>query len=69
MEFTEYRTYYSYRKKFEKFHSLLKSSKENIYDKEVAVKFFNFYFGSNIQFKPKLYKEFFEKQEEEKRQK
>lgn len=69
MDFAEYRIYYSYRKKLEPFHIKLKASKDNIYDKDVAVKFFNFYFGTNTQMKPKLYKEFFEKQEESKKQK
>jgi hypothetical protein len=45
-------------------HDKIKSSKDNIYDKEVAVKFFNHHFDSGTQLKPKLYKEFFEKCEE-----
>jgi hypothetical protein len=53
----------------EGFHDVIKASKDNIYDKEVAVKFFNAHFETNIQLKPKLYKEFFEKLEAEKRKK
>ena len=40
----------------EPFHEKLKTSKENIYDKDVTTRFFNEYFSTNTQLKPKLYK-------------
>jgi hypothetical protein len=60
-DFGTYTTYYAYRKRMEPFHEKIKASKENIYDKEVAIRFFNEYFMTNLQLKPKMYKEFFEK--------
>lgn len=53
----------------EPFHDKLKASKDNIYDKEVAVKFFNHSFETNAKISPKAYKAFFDKHEEDKRSK
>jgi hypothetical protein len=49
----------------EAFHNALKSSKDNIYDKEIAIKFFNNYFEKQIQLNHKLYKAFFEKNQQQ----
>ncbi len=45
----------------EPFHDIIKGSKDNTYEKDVAVRFFNTHFESGQKLKPKLYKDFFEK--------